>query len=196
VGADPTLESRPSYSTLRAQWLAERQAQGLTKLPSANFLERCRDLRETLSQGPSDPLSAITADRFRFLELDLRIMRLEKIVNTVLWGVALDRHHLSPAEEQVFNSLSRIFDSHLRGPPPEKLVAGMMETTIPEPEMGLEPRTDYMIVRIRVPSIPKFLGVDGVEYGPLVAEDVVRLPRTNGRALESRGAVEELEIPL
>ena len=198
---DDITVNPPTYKSLRAQWEAERSLPDIVKLPSVNFLEQCEKLRESLFETKSDALSNLITRRFWFLEQDLKSIRLEKMLNSILLGAEIDRFRLSPSEEKLYDLLKDAITNYTLGRGEITKIIEQMPISSVELRGDLQAQDsefdhDYNLVRIMSPLIPKFLGIDGVEYGPLKAEDVVRLPFPNAMGLIRRGAAKELKVDL
>mgnify|MGYP007001889110 CR=1 FL=1 len=73
-------------------------------------------------------------------------------------------------------------------PTPERQGSATVDAT---PEQN-----DRLIVVRFIHEVPRFMGVDGVEYGPFKPEDLACIPEIHARGLLKKGAIVIVNVPV
>ena len=201
-----------TYEELLKAWRAEREAEGLAKLPE-DFYERVAELISALRASLKMADTRALRTRLTQAELenvlkmveDIFWWRLDKALRALRAGQPLDTADLTPEErallgplEAALTSARKFLEGLLRGelkqPTPSAQAATAAEAPASE---GVAPsgegRAGLMLVRI-LADVPALVGADMKIHGPFKRGDVAFIPAENALGLIRKGLAVEVEL--
>ena len=172
-----TGDTMITYETIREYVIKEKESQKLVGLPH-NFFQDVKAYIENkarISEGKED---AWELDNSRRMIQDLLDAREAKLVRLALVFV---RAGVTPGK--VMPEEKGFFDS---------LVKSMKDFQKARKETLEGKQEDMQTVAI-LEDVPRFIGVNMKEYGPLRKGDVARVPKDNSQLLVSKGLARTVE---
>ncbi len=200
-----------TYEELLKAWRAEREAEGLAKLPE-DFYERVAELisalRASLKMADTRALKTRLAQAelenvLKMVE-DIFWWRLDKALRALRAGQPLDPAELTPEErgllgplEAALTSARKFLEGLLRGelrqPAPPAQAATAAEVPASEGAVLGEGHAKLMLVRI-LTDVPALVGADMKVHGPFKRGDVAFIPAENALGLIRKGLAVEVEL--
>ena len=198
-----------SYDELFRAWRAEREAEGLARLPD-DFYKRAAELVAAIRASLKMADSRALRTRLAKMELenvtkmieDIFWRRVEKVLATLRAKGHVDPAELTPEErvlfapmEESFAELKKFVEGLLRGEfrepkPPEPTAP---EEAPPQPGPTGPGRPRLMLVRI-LSDVPALVGADMRVHGPFKRGDVAFIPVENALGLIRKGLAVEVEL--
>ncbi len=164
------------YEKIFEAWVKEYENASLQQLDDG-FFRKANEYLKSLSklggEGLAAELASIKRRRVEYMLLDLKRMRLEKILSCITEGKPVNTDALTGNERKVYDAILRT-----------------SEIRFEEEELEeLENLDENALVTVRIlVDLPEIVGADLKVYGPFKAEDVASLPRDNAIALIRKGA--------
>jgi DNA replication factor GINS len=188
-------EVKGRYDALLEAWRRERHVPGLQPLPEGFYAEMTgyvSELREQTRMLEKGSMRGRIAEKEREnaerMLRELSDLRLRKIVDTELEGVAVAGSALSREERALQADLRRLLSGH------EDRLKSILMGRAPRVEARPRPRAGLKVVRF-LQAVPAIMGIDMKTYGPFRPEDVASIPEENAENLIRRGLAKEVEIP-
>jgi len=166
-----------TYETLREYVNREKKEPKLVGLPESFFSEVRAYIKNkaSVNQGKEDLWELDNSKRMLSDLMDARENKLVKLA-LVFVSAGVDPGKVLPEEKEFFDILVtsiRKFQQERLGP--------------------MEGETEELATIAAVQDIPKFIGVNMKEYGPLKKGDVARIPKDNSAMLVSKGMAKAIE---
>jgi len=200
-----------TYEELLKAWRAEREAEGLAKLPE-DFYKRVAELisalRASLKMADTRALKTrlTQAELENVLKMveDIFWWRLDKALKALRAGQPLDPADLTPEErallgplEGALTSARKFLEGLLRGelrqPAPPVQAATVEMPALEGAAPGKESHAGLMLVRI-LADVPALVGADMKVHGPFKRGDVAFIPAENALGLIRKGLAVEVEL--
>lgn len=170
-------DSMLTYETIRECVTKEKESQKLIDLPE-NFFQDVRTYLENkakVSQGKEDLWELDNSKRMLQDILDARESKLVRLA-LVFVRAGVTPGKVMPEEKEFFDNI----------------VAGIRAFQEARKE-ALEGKKEELETITAIDDVPKFIGINMKEYGPLKKGDIARIPKDNSQLLVSKGLAKTIE---
>ena len=183
------------YDQLLECWRNERESKALQQIPEKFYGEMTTYLSEMQEQtrmidktSLKGKISGKEKDYAERMMGELTRLRMRKIVESELNGVALASKNLTREEQAFYSDLRGVLSGH------EERLKSILMGRVPHVDATPLPRVGLKVIRF-LRAVPAIIGIDMKTYGPFQPEDVVAIPVENAENLIRRGIAKEVEIP-
>ena len=183
------------YDQLVDIWRNERERKELQQVPEkfyeemtdylSEMQEQTRMMDKTSLKGKISIREKEYAER---MVRELTSLRMKKIVESELNGVALASKNLTREEQAFYSDLRGVLSGH------EDRLKSILMGRVPHVDAKPQPRVGLKVIRF-LKAVPAIIGIDMKTYGPFQPEEVVAIPIENAENLIRRGIAKEVEIP-